>query len=89
MFVSLDIDMYKDGFTREMFDCVDIPMAAAAGYYDKNFYYYFGILSAVEKNWSKKETIPDQEFLDSFANRSDNVFRRLGLDWKGIVHPTR
>jgi len=79
VFVSLDIDMYKDGFTREMFDCVDIPMAAAAGYYDKNFYYYFGILSAVEKNWSKKETIPDQEFLDSFANRSDNVFRRLGL----------
>ncbi|MHB8063323.1 MAG: hypothetical protein ACYDG2_11920 [Ruminiclostridium sp.] len=44
---SLDIDMYKDGFSIKSVDCIHGPIAAAAGYYTYDFYFYYNFLHCI------------------------------------------
>ncbi|WFR57110.1 hypothetical protein QA584_26450 [Anaerocolumna sp. AGMB13025] len=75
----LNIDMYKNGYSKEMFDCIDIPLAAAAGYYNYDYYFYYGMLTAVERNWGSSYLL-DFDTIDNVINtRNDNVLKVIGL----------
>lgn len=47
----LDIDLYKDGFTHDEYTCMDIPVAAACGYFNRDNYFDFLYLMAVKSNF--------------------------------------
>jgi len=53
MFNSLDIDLYKDGYDIDVMDCIDIPIAAIAGFYQNENYYYYSMLFSARSNWGK------------------------------------
>lgn len=41
---NIDIDLYKDGFDAKKLNCVHNPIAAAAGSFDRNNYFYYSFL---------------------------------------------
>lgn len=53
MFNSLDIDLFKDGYDINVMDCIDIPIAAIAGFYQHENYYYYSLLFSVRSNWGE------------------------------------
>lgn len=50
MLYSLDLSLFKNGFSIKQFNCIDIPVCAAAGYTAAEYYYLTGLLLAVRYN---------------------------------------
>ncbi|WP_054741543.1 hypothetical protein [Cellulosilyticum ruminicola] len=44
---TLDIDMYTDGFSFDKIDCINGPISASAGYYERNYYFYYSFLYGI------------------------------------------
>jgi len=51
----LDIDMYRDGFDVKSVDCFHNPIAAAAGYFNRDYYFYYAFLNCLMGNTVNKE----------------------------------
>ena len=66
----IKIDNYFNGFKYAQINCVDIPIAGAAGSFDYNNYFYYCFYLSVYCNWS--------EVSDFFEIRS-NALSRLEL----------
>ena len=48
---KLDIDLYINGFNHEQVDCVNMPIAGAAGFYNYDNYFYYSFYTSIFKNW--------------------------------------
>lgn len=63
MIISFETGLYNDGMTIEMMDCVNIPIAAASGYYRSENYFYYALIFAIGNNWRTEGDIIDVEFV--------------------------
>lgn len=52
---TLDIDMYKKGYTIQEMDCVQNPIAGSCGAYSYELYYVFGFYLSVMENWGARD----------------------------------
>ncbi len=74
---TLDIDMYKNGFDYQKIDCIHGPIAAAAGYYSYNNYFYFCYLHAILSN--------TPNYLDSgLVSKANRILSCMGLEMQRI-----
>ncbi len=69
---TLDIDLYKDGFSVDSVDCIHGPIAAAAGYYSYEFYFYYNFLHCILIQASIKEKMQLHEY-------ATNILDIMGL----------
>lgn len=58
-----NIDLYKNGYTIQEFDCIQIPMAGACGAFDYDNYYYYACITCISDNWNSKENM-SKSFLE-------------------------
>lgn len=72
MLKSLDIDLYLDGYNFEQINCVDLPIAASAGYYNNKNYFYYCFYCAFYNNWEMDNNKNVQPL-------SNVILRKLGL----------
>lgn len=64
MFKNLEIDWYADGYHPSYYlDCIAVCIAASAGYYDKENYYYYCFLRAIYNLWGKENKNTTQDIL--------------------------
>lgn len=75
---SLDIGYYQDGYSAaEHINCIDIPVAATAGYYNYDNYYYYLFLCTAMLNWGKQS--------DNWLDSRNLLLKKLGLMMKPYV----
>ncbi|QNU66156.1 hypothetical protein EHE19_014910 [Ruminiclostridium herbifermentans] len=74
---SLDIDMYKNGFGAQHISCVYGPIAASAGHFNYNNYFYFCYLHAILNNTEERRDLG----LKGNANR---ILSYMGLELQSI-----
>lgn len=55
MIYSLDLPLYKNGYTIQEFNCIDTPICAACSYYNNDNYFLIGFLLAIKYNWENNE----------------------------------
>lgn len=72
MLQSLDLNLYLDGYNFEQINCVDLPIAALAGYYNNENYYNYCFYYAFYNNWD----IPDTKNVQTFRNE---ILKKLGM----------
>ncbi|MEK5033307.1 discoidin domain-containing protein [Paenibacillus sp. FSL R7-0302] len=53
MLVALEMDYYSEGYRTMHSNCVDLPMAGAAGFHQYENYFYYTFLYAVMMNWGE------------------------------------
>lgn len=51
MLKRLEIGSYMDGYNFSQINCSDIPIAAIAGFFDYNNYFYYCFFISVLLNW--------------------------------------
>ncbi|WP_294414150.1 hypothetical protein [uncultured Ruminococcus sp.] len=76
---TLDIDLYRDGFEARTINCLHNPLAAATGYFDRSYYFYYCYLYCL-KNYYISNT-------DIFARAVQENLDLMGLkinvsDWR-------
>ncbi len=77
MYKSIELDIYENGFSLESLNCIDIPIAAIAGYYGMDNYYHYCFYLSVLKCWMLNYDTVD--CLD-FRNM---ILGKMGLAMKG------
>ncbi|WP_405110536.1 discoidin domain-containing protein [Paenibacillus sp. FSL K6-1217] len=75
MLVALEMDYFSEGYRTMHSNCVDLPMAGAAGFHQYENYFYYTFLYAVMMNWGEAA---DGDWVDS--RRS--ILNKLGLNLK-------
>lgn len=65
MFKEIYIDEYFDGFKSSDINCVDLPLAACLGHYDRNYYFLYCILYAIYMNWMGRH---DEDWVTTRSN---------------------
>lgn len=75
MLVALEMDYYSEGYRTMHSNCVDLPMAGAAGFHQYENYFYYTFLYAVMMNWG------EAAHGDWVASRR-SILNKLGLTLK-------
>jgi hypothetical protein len=86
MFNSLDIDLYKDGYDINTMDCIDMPIAAAAGFYQPENYFRYLLLLSARNNWGDVVFDINANAKWDYFNIRNSILKYLGLTLK--VHKT-
>ena len=81
MLNSLNIDCYENSYSPHYFNCFDIPVGAACGYYNYDNYYYYLFYHCINENWPNKEIHGLDRTVDKLSklgltiklNRADNA----------------
>ncbi|NJD01338.1 MAG: discoidin domain-containing protein [Ruminiclostridium sp.] len=55
MLKSLKIDYYSNGYSGMHTNCIDNPIAGAAGYYNYDNYFYYSFYYSIFKNWTSSK----------------------------------
>jgi len=76
---SLELDLYKEGYTQKQYSCVDIPIGAACGYYNYDNYYLYGSFIAGKFNWERNSVYQNM----TFTEYSKEALNYLGLKMTG------
>lgn len=66
---QIKIDKFDDGFKLENANCIDITIAGAAGYYNRNYYFYYLFLWSVYANWQDNTQISWSGFREKLLNK--------------------
>lgn len=82
MFNSLDIDLYKDGYDINVMDCIDIPIAAATGFYQSENYFYYLLLLSAKSNWGEVVFDINANARLDYFNVRNSILKYLGLTIK-------
>lgn len=53
MIQEFHIDNYYDGYRTNEINCIDLPIGAAAGHFNRDYYFYYCMCYAVLLNWSR------------------------------------
>ncbi|WP_313558763.1 hypothetical protein [Ruminiclostridium cellobioparum] len=77
----LDIDIYKNGFSADSVDCINGPVAAAAGYYSYEFYFYYCFLHCIYIQTSICDKLYNELNLDEYATL---ILENMGLALRKI-----
>lgn len=72
--VSLDMELYENGFRTEHVDCIHMPVAKAAGIFNYDFYDFFCFIYAINKNWNSKQAASSDWF-----GRCNKYLEYMGL----------
>lgn len=72
MLSYLDLSLYLNGYNFEHINCIDLPLAASAGYYNNDNYFYYCFYYAFYKNWGRIANVDNQIF-------RNNILKKLGL----------
>ena len=75
MLKSLDISVYQDGYNISQIDCINLPIAGAAGAFKLEYYYYFCFYQCLLDNWTDISG-------ESIIATKSLIFERLGLSLK-------
>lgn len=62
---ELDIDKYIDGFDAKRVDCIQSPIAAAAGFLDRDNYFYYCYLYSFMKYFDVKKIVYNKPFIEA------------------------
>ena len=73
MHKKLDIPLYVDGYNVTMINCIDLPIAASAGYFNSDNYYYYAFYISFLNNFDDTS---------NFSDIRDVVLEKLGLNIK-------
>ena len=60
MLYSLDLSLFKNGFSIKQFNCIDIPICAAAGNSSVSDYYLMGLLLGIRYNRGRFRAVDDE-----------------------------
>ncbi len=71
MLNSLNISLYKNGYSVNNISCLDIPIAGAAGYFDLDNYFYYCFYVSYFRNWTSVA-------MDDWSTRAP-ILQQLGL----------
>ena len=74
---ALDIDLYKNGFGYHQVDCIHGPIAAAAGHFSYNNYFYYCYLNAILGNTKNY-------FESSIVDNANRILSCMGLELQRI-----
>lgn len=69
---TIQIDDYFDGYKSNVLNCVDIPVAACAGFYKRDFYFYYCFCYSFFLNW-------DINVTDDWLGDRNYILQILGL----------
>lgn len=72
---QLNIDFFTDGVGEVEFNCIDIPIAAACGAYEREKYFLYLLQISVQHNWRRKDGEADSLF---------RYIRNLGLKFETV-----
>lgn len=75
----IKIDSYVNGFKIEELSCSDRAIAAAAGSFHTSNYYFFGLLCAMEFNWTNNDFWGHND-KQRWLNRYNNLLLPFGLE---------
>lgn len=82
MIYSLDIDLYKDGFSHDWYNCKNIPIAGACGFYDYEYYYYYGFGITIHYNWGEACENIDLNLKKRIEYDCQEVLKKMGLQFQ-------
>lgn len=77
MIKNLDIDLYTDGFDVSKMDCLNNPVAAATGYFNRDNYFYYALLNGILYNSRKYNEY-------SFFQRSKLILEKMGYAFEAF-----
>jgi len=93
---SLTLSNYLEGYSVVQMNCIDIPIATAAGYYDYNNYFYYSFLYSINRIWgvggekdllqrandmlSKMSLRIEPHFIDSPSSLTAQIKRSIDSD---------
>lgn len=80
--VSLEIDTYKNGYNLMHFDCLDIPIAGAAGYYNYDSYYFYCYYYCLLSNWTNVKNgidVSEKGWEANWISFRNSILEKLGL----------
>ncbi len=69
---ALDIDLYKNGFDVRYIDCIQGPIAAASGYFNHEYYFYYCFLHSILGN-------KYNYFRTDISEHANNILDGMGL----------
>ncbi|ACL76836.1 hypothetical protein [Ruminiclostridium cellulolyticum] len=69
---ALDISLYKNGFGYQNVDCIQSPIAAAAGYFNHDNYFYYCFLHSIAGNFENHS----QQDISVYSNK---ILCKMGL----------
>src|SRR6478609_4765772 len=72
MLVALEMDYYTEGYRTMHSNCVDLPIAGAAGFHQYENYFYYTFLYAVMMNWGEAAG-------DDWVASRRGILNKLGL----------
>lgn len=72
MLKKLNIDLYLDGYNYAQVNCVELPIAAACGSYNKNNYFYYSFYYSLYNNYGNE------------VIHTDRILNNIGL--KLVAH---
>lgn len=75
MLKSLEISAYQDGYNISQIDCINLPIAGAAGSFKHENYHYFCFYQCLLDNWTDMSD-------GSFITSKSYIFEKLGLSLK-------
>lgn len=81
------LDMYKDGYSISMYDCIQIPIAGTLGMWDRENYFIFGILCSIRTNWTLKNIQDDDN--NTWVQNYGQLTERMGYRLEAWEVPSR
>jgi len=76
---SLKIDSYIDGFSHAHLNCIDIPIAGAAGFYNYDYYYFYCFYFCYFNNWEDFYNVGIEEFRNEVLKKMGLVMRSYSV----------
>ena len=75
MVKELIIDEYFDGYKSKELNCIDLPLAACLGYFERDYYFFYCIIYCFYVNWMGK-------YDESWLSTRQNILKFLNIDMK-------
>jgi hypothetical protein len=72
MLKTLGIDYYANGYRGIHANCIDVPIAGAAGYHNYNNYFYYLFYYCMNNNWASSKKY-------NWISFREDIFNKLGL----------
>lgn len=77
MLHRVEMDLYKQGFSIDELNCLDIPLAGACSILSYDYYYYYGLIVSIMTNWGSMDSISWDGW--EFERQALNIMK-LGLE---------
>ena len=76
---ELSVDYYLDGYTVYNTNCIDNPIAAASGYFNRDNYFFYSFYCSLYRNWQRPCVM-------NFMETRRSILNKLGIECGFINH---